>query len=72
MASGYGSSSMLKKEDKPPKPKSKEQLLNELDELRRQLGLRKTDGTMSRTKEILKGKGSLSDAYREMREKERQ
>jgi hypothetical protein len=59
-------------EDYKPKPKPKEQVLKELEDLRKKLGLKRTDGTMSNTHRILKRKGSMSDALTEMRKKEKQ
>lgn len=41
------------------KPKSKEEMLKDLNHLRKELGLTKTDGSMKITREIIKKKGSF-------------
>lgn len=53
-------------------PKPKEQVLEELEELRKRLGLHNADGTMTDTKNIIKQAGPLSDLFLEMKKKERQ
>lgn len=54
------------------KPKSKVQMIEDLNHLRKTLGLHKTDGNMSVTHEVVKTKGSLLDVWYEMKQKERQ
>ena len=53
-------------------PKSKEQILAELEEIEKQLGLYPTNGDMPMTHDIVKRVGSLTDVSFEMREKELQ
>ncbi len=69
-----GMDSSLKNEAKKFKvlPKPKEQVLAELEDLRKQLGLTKTSGDMSKTHSIIKRVGSLADVLSEMRENEKQ
>ncbi len=53
-------------------PKKKEQVYDELNTLRIQFGLSKTTGDMSKTREIVKRVGSLTDVLTEIRENEKQ
>jgi hypothetical protein len=68
-----GMDSPLKNKAKEMKvsPKPKEQVLAELEELRKQLGLTKTSGDMSITRSIGKKVGSLTNVLAEMRENEK-
>jgi hypothetical protein len=68
-----GMDSPLKNKAKEMKvsPKPKEQVLAELEELRKQLGLTKTSGDMSITRSIVKKVGSLTNVLAEMRENEK-
>lgn len=54
------------------KPKTKEQMLQELNNLRAMLGLHKTDGTMKATRNIIQKEGSLLDVLDEVKKRERQ
>jgi|KBSMisStandDraft_5_1062788.scaffolds.fasta_scaffold256872_3 hypothetical protein len=53
-------------------PKKKEQVYDELNELRIQLGLSRTNGDMSMTRKIVKRVGSLTDVLSDIRENEKQ
>ena len=53
-------------------PKKKAQVYDELNELRVQLGLTRTKGDMSATREIVKRVGSLTDVLSDIRENEKQ
>lgn len=54
------------------KPKPKEQVLSELEELEKQLGLNKTNSNMKNTRLIVKRIGSLTDILPEIRENEQE
>lgn len=69
---GMGSSLKNKAKELKVLPKPKEQVLAELEELRKQFGLTKTSGDMSMTRSIVKRVGSLTDVLPEMRENEKQ
>lgn len=69
---GMGSSLKNKAREFKVLPKPKEQVLAELEELRKQLGLTRTSGDMSVTRSIVKRVGSLTDVLPEMRENEKQ
>jgi hypothetical protein len=53
-------------------PKKKEQVYDELNELRTQFGLSRTNGDMSKTRKIVKRVGSLTDVLSDIRENEKQ
>jgi hypothetical protein len=52
-------------------PKSKDQVLVELRELKERLGLHQTSGDMNMTRSIIKRVGSLTELWSEMRTSER-
>lgn len=54
------------------KPKPKEQVLSELEELEKQLGLTQTNSDMKNTRRIIKRIGSLTDVLSEIRENEQE
>jgi hypothetical protein len=55
------------------KPKPKEQVLSELEELEKQLGLKQTNSSdMKNTRRIVKRIGSLTDVLPEIRENEQE
>jgi hypothetical protein len=53
------------------KPISKEEAINEMKELREQLGIKKQKVNEDKLKDILKKSGSLSDEVNRMRKEER-
>ncbi len=54
------------------KPKPKKQVLSELEELEKQLGLNQTNSNMKNTRRIVKRIGSLTDVLPEIRENEQE
>jgi len=52
------------------KPKSKDQVIIELEELEKQLGLNHTNTNMENTRRIVKRIGSLTNVLNEIRENE--
>jgi hypothetical protein len=53
-------------------PKKKEQVYDELNELRVQFGLSRTNGDMTNTRKIVKRVGSLTEVLSDIRENEKQ
>ncbi len=54
------------------KPKSKEEMLEQLKDLRKMLGLHRTDGTMNSTHKFVKKEGSFLDTLDEVKKRESQ
>jgi len=53
-------------------PKKKQQVYDELNQLRIQLGLSRTSGDMSMTRKIVKRVGSLTNVLSDIRENEKE